>query len=145
MPVKRKGADGPAEWVVKRTATFLQDTGLKKVVVKSDQENPIKDLLRHVCQIWDGQAVPEHSPVGDSQANGLAEQSVKEVTGMLRTWKDHFESHMKQPLKADSDILAWMIEYSALCLNCFKVGQMVRPQTSAFAEKKDMESSGAFW
>ena len=57
----------------------VDDLGYKdvKIVVKNDQEASIVEVQGAIRWNREAQTVPENSPVGDSQSNGLAERSVR--------------------------------------------------------------------
>ena len=61
--------------------------------------------------------MPENSPVGDSQSNGLAERSVRRLQEQIRTLLIVLESRIGHRLPMDSNIAAWLIEYASTCLN----------------------------
>ena len=64
-------------------------TGYKRIVMKSDQDNAIADLFRKYKDSQDRvEVMIEHSPIGDSQANGDAERAVRSAQGFGRTLKD---------------------------------------------------------
>ena len=72
---------------------MLDWLGYKQIVLKSDNEENIKPVVQSVKEMWPGQITPELSPAGDSQSNGAIEVAVKEVEGMVRTWRDHVQQH----------------------------------------------------
>ena len=58
-------------------------TGYKRIVMKSDQESAITDLLKKYKESQDKvEVMIEHSPIGDSQANGDSERAVKSAQGL---------------------------------------------------------------
>ena len=107
------------EYPIVRTLTFLKEIGLEgaDIVLKSDQENAIKDLLNKVatrrsakskmektdgppadpqsCQPCGqeavGRTIHESSPVWSSQSNGFIERAIQAVEGQIRTMKLDFE------------------------------------------------------
>ena len=66
--------------------------------------------------------VPEYSPVKDSKSNGMAENAVKELAGMVRTPKDHVEAKTNMQLKGDQPTLAWIIDYAGILITRMRVG-----------------------
>ena len=54
--------------------------------------------------------VPENGPKGESKSNGLMENAVKALEGMIRTIKDHIEKKMQEKLDRDSPMFAWIVE-----------------------------------
>ena len=63
--VLKKGECGHA---VNCVDNFLDSLGYKRVVLKVDQEGPIKKLRDAVKQGWAGEMLKEESPIYDSQS-----------------------------------------------------------------------------
>ena len=60
--------------------------------MKSDNEPAIKRLKERVSECLPGvECVPKEATVGDSRANGSAENAVKQVKGQFRTLKTSTE------------------------------------------------------
>ena len=62
----------------------------------------------------------EHSPVGDSHANGDVERAVKSVQGLGRTMKDALELNIGALVPASHDLMTWLIEHVSNILNLYK-------------------------
>ena len=78
LPVPRKGVD-EQEYGTRLLLKVLGFLGYSRVVMKSDQETAIVRLLEHVRDAKGEDTVQiglEHSPVHDSQANGVVERAV---------------------------------------------------------------------
>jgi len=77
VPVK--GAN--QEWVAEQLCRDLIKLGHHgDLILKSDQEPAIVDLLREVARLrGNKKTILEQSPVGDSRANGLVERSIQTV------------------------------------------------------------------
>ena len=99
----------------------LEFTGYTRIVMKADQESAITDLIQNVK---DGQSkieiMLEHSPVGDSQANGDAERAVQSVQGIARTLKEALEISIAAEVPVAHDVMTWLVEHAAIILNLFK-------------------------
>ena len=134
VPVK--GAS--MEYPIVRTLTFLKEIGLERadIVLKSDQENSIMDLLNNVaarrsakskmektdgsaegllgCQPCGqkvmGRTIHEASPVGSSQSNGFIERAIQDVEGQIRTMKLDFESHIGEKIPSNHNLIPWLVE-----------------------------------
>ena len=97
---------GSIEFPARRVLAFLKEFGLEgaDVVLKSDQEHSMKDLLNNIAQrrsavskleaaaLGDrvlpiGRSIRESSPVGSSQSNGFIEKAIHDVEGQVRTIK----------------------------------------------------------
>jgi hypothetical protein len=62
---------------------ILQVLGIKKAVIKSDSESSLVALIQQVKDSSPGlELTPEHSPVGEHQANGVAERACRSVQGL---------------------------------------------------------------
>ena len=112
--VPMKGAS--IEFPVKRCLGFPKEIGLENadVVLKSDQENSIMDVLNNVARRRQadsklehfegrgpqtagprqGRAIPEASPTGSSGSNGVIERTVQAIEGQVRTLKLALESRI---------------------------------------------------
>ena len=87
--VPKKG--GTISWIADHLINMLNyDWGMTKIIFKSDGEPAIQDLKR---LIHAGRSplvtIFERSLVEDHQTNGRAENMIKEIEGMIRTWKAH--------------------------------------------------------
>ena len=133
---------GSIEFPAKRILAFLKEIGLENadIVMKSDQENAIADLLNVVSKrraaaskmegVTLGDAAPpvartihEMSPVADSQANGFIERGIQDMEGQVRTIKSDFESRTGEKIPSNHDFVPWMVEYAAVLLNRAKVAE----------------------
>ena len=80
-----KGAQHP--WNAQVLAREMVNSGFGKLILKSDQEKPIRrlcDVATELATRETGKEIlPENSPVGESQSNGLVENAVKEVKAMM--------------------------------------------------------------
>ena len=94
-----------ADIAIDHVAKALGELGYKRIVVKSDGEAALLAFLRAVIQKWDGEVVPENSPVGDPQSNGAAENAVLIVKGHIRSMKDALEYNVGAPLPDNHPLL----------------------------------------
>ena len=118
--VESKG--GGCAWGVKRIANFVDGLGYGKIIFKSDNENSIVDVWNAVRIARTAQTIPENSPKGESQANGIAERAVQDVEGVLRTLKAALERRLGIRLKASDFIMPWMVEHCGTLINRCRVG-----------------------
>ena len=107
---RQKG--GEDEHVSTRLAEDIDGMGYRKVILKTDQENPIKALAARVKikRESETQTIPELSPKGDSQSNGLAEMGVQEVAGQMRVMKIALEGYTQSEIPLDHPIIPWLVE-----------------------------------
>ena len=127
---------GSIEFPARRVLAFLKEIGLENadIVMKSDQENAITDLLNVISKrraaaskmegVTLGGAAPptartihEQSPVADSQSNGFIERAIQDIEGHVRTIKSNFESLAGEKVPSSHDIIPWLVEYAAILLN----------------------------
>ena len=73
----------------------------RDIVVKGDQEASIQAVWEEVSKLREGKqsTVPEASPVGESPANGAAENSIFRVQGQIRTMLSDLESKLTRTIK----------------------------------------------
>lgn len=118
-----KGSD--AEWVVKQAIRDLERMGIRgKVVLKSDQEPAIVEMLNDVARRRDGaQTILEHAPRGDSQANGRAERAVRTTEEFVRVFKFELEQRLDgKEIDVQSAVFEWLVEHAVDVVNKFLVG-----------------------
>ena len=121
--VPNKGAN--VEWLTEQLVRDLQRLGAHgRVVLKSDQEPAIIDVLKEVAKLrGNGRTVLEHSPVYDSKSNGLAECAVQTFEKTLRTHKLALEDKLKCKLPVKHPRCAWLVEYCSDVYNRYQVGK----------------------
>ena len=110
----------------KRINALIRELGLEghDVVLRSDQEPALQDLLREVGK----KRIPaktfyEVSPVGSSASNGVAERGVQSLEGQVRVLKDAVESRLGLAVPSNHNILAWLVEFAATLINRYEVGR----------------------
>ena len=81
-----KGTEHP--YPVKQARFNIKQLGYKKIILKSDQEPAIIDLCNKIKESVDVEIIPENSPVGESQSNGMVERGIQEVGSITRVLKD---------------------------------------------------------
>ncbi len=85
---------GSDEWTLQEILDFLNFLAYSRLVIKCDQEPSTLDLRQRIKEKYAGEVACEDSPVGDSKSNGAIECAVREVQGLIRTYKDHLEHHV---------------------------------------------------
>ena len=94
-----------------------------EVMVRSDQENAIGELIRRVAFLRAlAKTVIEETPVADSRANGRAERAVQVVEEQCRTIIYDLEEMTGERVSVKSSLFPWIVEYSCDCVNKFRVG-----------------------
>ncbi len=92
-------------------------------MIKSDQENSIISVQEELRKKCITEMVPENSPKGESKSNGLIENAIKSLEGMIRTTKDHIETKMKEKIAKDSPLFAWIVEAVGTMITRYRIGQ----------------------
>ena len=121
---------GPGDPVVPRLADFLHNSGVSKLVYKSDQEFALgasieKSLekIQKPGQALEGgafpQLVPEKSDVGESPSNGKAERAVQTVEDRAKTYLHALDRRLNITLPTEHPVMRWLVEHAANMLNRF--------------------------
>ena len=117
------GSKGATPYAVKFVANFLKNLGHRKVVLKSDGEPSVVALKEAAAKETGIDWISEESPVGDHQANGLAENACKEVKRQVRVLRSALEEKLGKELKDDDPALAWLPRQAGDLLSRYKKGQ----------------------
>ena len=120
VPVK----GGEMEWISEQIARDLLKLGHHgDLILRSDQEPAIVDLLNRVAKLRGlARTHLEHSPVGDSQANGVAERAVHTIEKLLRVHKLALEDRLGEPVPVQHPLVEWLVEHAADVYNRAVVG-----------------------
>ena len=120
--VPKKGVGGG--WVVQQYLRDLRRWGLRhKVILRSDGEPAIVDLLSRVSDLRQAETLLEASPATDSRANGLAERAIQSVEKQVRVLKLALERNMKEKIGVEHPCFPWLVEHAADILTKFVVGR----------------------
>ena len=71
-------------YAIRSMVANLEALGCNRLILKSDQEPAMKALRIQVKTKWARAIIPRHSPVRQSQPNGLVEKAIREVENQLR-------------------------------------------------------------
>ena len=82
------------------------------VILKSDREHAVTDLLHQVARLRQPRTQIEKSALGDSQSNGLAERAVQTAQMMTRTLLLDVEARTQASLPLDSPAGSWLIRHA---------------------------------
>ena len=97
---------GLTQYGVKIFAGFIQQTGVPMFINKSDQEPAIKALKDAAAKALGGvESNSQESPVGDHQANGDIESTVRSLKSQMRATRFALESRLGRQLAHDAPIL----------------------------------------
>ena len=95
-----------------------------KVVGDKSRENLCEDMYKMMNDIKGEcgcQILTQHSPVGESAANGAIENTIQRVQGQIRAIKLDVETNTKLKLSPSQAIWPWLIEYAAQTLLYWRV------------------------
>eukprot|EP00973_Karenia_brevis_P044315 6138795-Karenia_brevis.AAC.1 len=86
----------------------------------------------------------EHSPVGESQSNGLVERAIQSVQDQIRAIKDTIECEAKMKIAPDHQVWPWLIEYAAHTLLACKMGSDGQTALERYRGTRSHQSIVAF-
>ena len=117
MTCLRKGLDDKG-FIVHCVADDVAWLGYYRVISKSDNEAGIVAVIKVTLKAarFDGiadQALEEHPPPYDSQANGSVEPAVMSVRGMTRALHVALESSLGCKIPAVHAIMTWRVGHAA--------------------------------
>ncbi len=114
---------GNVAWVAEMLAKDIEDMGhSKRIIVKSDQEPALKDLVDALKRERESETIIENSKVKDSQSNGTIERAVQEHEGITRTMKLALERRLGKRIRSTHPVTSWLIEHAAATYNRYHVG-----------------------
>ena len=106
----KKGVEEP--WAVERVVKFIDLLGYREITLKSDTE-PAKIAFRNrVAALCKAEVTTEDAVKGDKESNGLIENAVMLLRGIIRTIKCHIESRTQEPLGDESPVIPWLVEHA---------------------------------
>ena len=109
---------GDSTFVKNKVANTIRSLGYSKIVNKSDQELTIRSTERTVVEssfeddfkeLCGSQGVMQHSPVGESAANGIVNANQR-VQGQVRATKLDLETNIKSRLNPSQTMWPLLIE-----------------------------------
>ena len=120
-PALQKG--GAYSWVSDRIVQDINNMGHGKIILKCDQEPAIMEVHGQVMRKRAHETIPEHSPIGEHQSNGIAERAVRTVKDQIRTLKSALDARLGKRVPPEATVLLWLIEYSGVLLSRFAIGK----------------------
>ena len=117
--VPRKGVGGG--FIVKQFERDLRKFGhRKKVLIRTDGEHAIRDLAEKVADLRAPETVLEHTPKGDSRANGRVERAVQTIEKQVRVMKMSTEELVGK-FGVKHRAFPWLVVHAADVLNKYQV------------------------
>ena len=99
--VPKKGKD---PYAIKSIGKHIENMGYNKMIIKSDQEPSIKDLIRAIKRERPEsieEMVPEESEVGEHQSNGMVERAIQTINGQALAMKIGIQQRYKERIDND--------------------------------------------
>ena len=90
---------------------FIDLLGYREITLKSDTELAIVAFRNRVAAMCKAEVTTEDAVKGDKESNGLIENAVMLLRGIIRTIKCVVESRILEPLSDDSPVLPWLVEH----------------------------------
>ena len=107
VPSKGVGDQASAERVIRG----IRAMGIRPpCVLKCDGEASVEALREAVMARLGEGAVPQGPPAGESQSNGVVENGVKLLKGLVRVHVLSLERKLGVRFPADHPVLAWVVE-----------------------------------
>ena len=117
----KKGVEEP--WTVERVAKFIDLLGYREITLKSDTEPAIIAFRNRVAEACKAEVTTEDAVKGDKESNGLIENAVMLIRGIIRTIKCHIESRTQEPLSDNSPVMPWLVEHAGCILSRCQKGR----------------------
>ena len=117
----KKGVEEP--WTIERVVKFIDLLGYHEITLKSDTEPAIIKFRNRVAAMCQAEVTTEDAVEGDKESNGLIENAVVLLRGIIRTIKCHIESRTQEPLSDDSLVVPWLVEHAGCTLSRCQKGR----------------------
>ena len=92
-------------------------------ILCSDQEPAILDLIEEVIAARKEPTVPQHSPVGESQSNGLVERAVRSIKDQVRTLRLALQKRVGCRIPVDHPIMTWMVKHAGELISKYQLNR----------------------
>ena len=106
----KRGVEEPL--AVETVAKFIELLGYREITLKSDTEPAITAFRNRVAALCKAEVATEDAVKGDKESNGLIENAVMLLRGIIRTIKCHIESRTQESLGDESPVIPWLVEHA---------------------------------
>ena len=113
---------GLTQYGVKFFAGFIQQTGVRRFLNKSDGEPVMRALKGAAAKALEGVEIGQESPVVDRQANGAIESAVRTLKALMRATRFVLQSTLGRQLAHDCAILMWIPTFAGDTISRFRNG-----------------------
>jgi hypothetical protein len=120
MMCSQKGSKD--KYSVRYLATHLEGLGYKKMIVQSDSETNIVDLLRAVKKLASIDIILRQTPTESHQTMGAGEKLHKQIGAHVRALKLQMERRYSITIGISDFMTPWLIRHAAWLQNRFKKG-----------------------
>ena len=137
----KKGVEEP--WSAERVAKFIDLLGYREITLKSDTEPAIIAFRNRVAEACKAEVTTEDAVKGDKESNGLIENAVMLIRGIIRTIKCHIESKTQESLSDDWPVMPWLVEHAGCILSRCQKGRDGKTPFERLHGKKPVWREGA--
>ena len=122
--VRNKGHLDGAHWLPRRLVQDWDNCGLKdaRVVFKTDQEPAMTSIQIAAQELRPKAIIPVNSPVGESEANGRAQNTIRRIQEKTRALRHSVEQGIGEKIPDEAPIMAWLVRWSAELLSKYSSG-----------------------
>ena len=106
----KKGVEEP--WTIEKV-----ELGYREITLKSDTELAIIAFRNRLAEMCKAEVTTEDKLKLDRESNGLIENAVMLLRGIIRIIKCHIESSTQERLSDESLILPWLVEHAGCILS----------------------------
>ena len=108
-------------WTIERVVKFIGLLGYREITLRSDTELATVAFRNRVAAMCKAEVSTEDAVKGDKESDGLIENAIMLLRGIIRTIKCHIESSTQEPLSDDSLVVPWLVEHAGCILSrCLK-------------------------
>lgn len=120
----KKGVVGEAEWLPSRMIRDIDNMGYQDVTIqiKSDQESPIIAVQEYIRMHRRQPIIPINSPVGQSECNGRAQNTIRRAKERTRTPMAQLEDGIGEKVPKGAGIIRWMVRWAGEVVSKYALG-----------------------
>ena len=117
----KKGVE--ESWTIERVAKFIDLLCYREITLKNDTEPAIIASRNRVAEMCKAEVTTKDAVKRDKESNGLIENAVMQLRGIIGTIKCHIESSTQGPLRAESLLLPCLVEHAGCILSRSQKGR----------------------
>ena len=110
-------------WTIERVVRFIDLLGYREITLKIDTEPALVAFRNRVAAMCKAEVATEDAVKGDKESNGLIENAMMLLRGIIRTVKCHIESRMQEPVNDDSPVMPWLVKHAGCILSKCQKGR----------------------